>query len=170
MAGRRCASAVERVRLASDQAPSQAISSAAKTGPSRQTRCGVPVDAHDDAAEARPDRAAHVLLHRHLEERLAAGRRRADRVGLAAAALAPELGDAEPLAPAGGEPGEGGEHRLRAAGERLVGPGLVLGHELGHEAVVAERAVVGRDDVLDLVGQQARRVDLARRSRPRTAA
>ena len=31
--------------------------------------------------------------------------------------------------------------------------------------MVAERAVVGRDDVLDLVGQQARRVDLARARR-----
>ena len=54
----------------------------------------------------------------------------------------------------------------RAAGEGLVGPRLVVGDEVGHEAVVAERAVVGRDDVLDLVGQQARRVDLARAGRP----
>ena len=32
--------------------------------------------------------------------------------------------------------------------------------------MVAERAVVGRDDVLDLVGEQRRRVDLARRRGP----
>ena len=43
---------------------------------------------------------------------------------------------------------------------------LVVGHEVGHEAVVAERAVVGRHDVLDLVGQQVRRIDLARAGRP----
>ena len=90
--------------------------------------------------------------------------------GLAAAALAAELGDAEPLAPTRGQARERREHRRGAAGERLVGPRLVVGDEVGHEAVVTERAVVGRDDVLDLVGQQARRVDLARASPPRTAA
>ena len=96
--GRPSVAARRADRPLTSHAPSQAISSAAKTGPSRQTRCGVPLVAHDHAAEARPDRAAHVLLHRDLQERLPPCRRRADRVRLAAAALAAELGDAEPLA------------------------------------------------------------------------
>jgi hypothetical protein len=35
------------------------------------------------------------------------------------------------------------------------------GDQLRHEAVVAERPVVRGDDVLDFVGQQARRIDVA---------
>ena len=85
---------------------------------------------------------------------------------LAAASLAPELRHPEPVPPTGRQAGQRGEHRRRSAGERLVRPGLVVGHELGDEAVVAERAVVGGHDVLDLVGQEARRVDLAGRRRP----
>ena len=86
--------------------------------------------------------------------------------GLPAAALATELGDAEPVPATGGLAGERGEHRRRPAGEGLVGPGLVVRDEVGHVAALAERAVVGRDDVLDLVGQQARRVDLGARRGP----
>ena len=58
----------------------------------------------------------------------------------------------------------------RAAGERLVGPGLVVGTSVGHVPAVADRAVVGRDDVLDLVRQERRRVDLAGATPPRTGA
>ena len=154
-----------------DHAPSQPSSSEAKTGPSRQTRCGVPVDAHHDAAEARPDRAAHVLLHRHLEERLAARRRRADRVGLArrrACARAwrrpAARGGPRPAATSAASMGAGPQANAWSAHASYSGT------QLGHVAVVAHRAVVGRDDVLDLVGQQARRVDLARGWRRRTAA
>jgi hypothetical protein len=57
------------------------------------------LDTDDGAAKARANGAAHRLLHRYLQERLATGGRRTERVGLAAAPLAPELGDAEPLAP-----------------------------------------------------------------------
>ena len=149
------------LRLHRPQPPSQSISSDAKTGPSRQTRCGVPDGRHDDAAEAGPDGAAHPLLHRHLEERLPARGGRAGRVRLPGAALPAELRDAEPAPPRRGEAGEGAEHRLGAAGERLVRPGLVLLDELGDEPLVPHRAVVRRDDVLDLVGKERRRVDVA---------
>ena len=126
-----------------------------------------PGRAHDDAAEAGPDRAAHVLLHRHLEERLAPRGRRADGIDLAARrasdrAWRRRADRAVPSPSRASAASIGG----RPAGERLVRPRLVLGDEVGHEAVVAERAVIGRDDVLDLVGQQARRVDLARRRGP----
>ena len=122
--------------------------------------------AHDHAPEARPDRAAHVLLHRDLQERLASGRRGADGVDLAGAALATELRHAESIAAAGRQTRQGREHRRGTAGERLVRPRLVVGDQLGDVAVVTETAVVGGDDVLDLVGEQARRIDLARRCRP----
>src|SRR5712672_1281815 len=42
---------------------------------------------HDDAAETRANSAAHVLLHRHLEERLPTGGRRSGRIDLAGATL-----------------------------------------------------------------------------------
>ena len=80
------------------QPPSQSSSSEAKTGPSRQTRCGVPGGRHDDAAEARADRAAHVLLHRDLEECLPPRLRRAGGDRPPGAALPAQAGDAEPAA------------------------------------------------------------------------
>ena len=55
----------------------------------------------------------------------------------------------------GGKRGEPLEHGMRAAREGLIRPGFVVGHELGDEAAMAQRPVVGSDDVFDLVGQQA---------------
>ena len=71
----------------------------------------------------------------------------------ALAAARPETGHSEACLAARGESGQRRQHRLRPAGEALVGPGLEPRHELGHPAVVAEAAVVGGHDVLDLVGQ-----------------
>src|SRR5258707_7332339 len=97
---------------------------------------------HDDAAEACANRAAHVLLHRDLEERLPASGRRSGRIDLARAAFPAELGDAEPLASPSGQSGESREHPGRATRESLVGPGLVLPDEVGHQPSPAHRAVV----------------------------
>ena len=148
------------------QPASQSSSSAAKTGTLAADPLGLAGRAHHDAAETGPDGAAHVLLHRYLQVGLPARRRRPDGIRLAAAALPTELGDAEPVPATGGLTGERGEHRGRPAGEGLIGPRLVVRDEVGHVAALTERPVVGRDDVLDLVGQQVRRVDLGRRRGP----
>ena len=118
------------------------------------------VDAPDDAAEAGPDGAAHVLLHGDLEEGLATRLGRTRSHGLPRPALPAELRHAEAVAPTGGQAGQHPQHRERAAGEGLVGPGLVLEDEVGHEAAVADAPVVGGHDVLDLVGEERARVDL----------
>src|SRR5436190_7406161 len=125
-----------------------------------------PADAHYDTAKARPNCAAHVLLHRHLEIRLSTGLRRPENERLPGTALAAQLRDTEPLATTRGETGERPEHARRSAGERLVGPTLVLRYQLGNEPAVTERPVVGRDDIFDLVGEEARRIHVTRACRP----
>ena len=90
--------------------------------------------------------------------RRASGEPDADR--LPAPALAPQRGDAEAPLPSRCHGRQRAEHGQRTAGEGLVGPRLVLRHEVRHEPVVAHAAVVGRHDVLDLVGQERARVDL----------
>ena len=141
---------------------SQAISSEAKTGPSRQTRCGVPVTPMTTQPRQAPTAQPMFCSIETCRKALRRAAGEPTRIGPAGAALPAELGHAEP--------GPRGPRRA-APGRASIGCGpqakawsaqrLVVGDELGDEAVVAERAVVGRDDVLDLVGQQARRVDLA---------
>src|SRR5581483_673470 len=57
------------------------------------------------------------------------------------------------------------EHRRRPAGERLVAPLQQLAKGLRHEALAARRAVVRRDDDLDLRPQVLRREDVLGRPR-----
>ena len=161
---RRCLGAAEVTtrRLAFTSRFSQSSSSDANTGPSRQTRCGVPGGRHHHAAEACAHGATHVLLHRHLQERLAPRLRGAGGDRPPSAALPTQARDAEPVAPGRRLRGQGAEHRQRPAREGLVGPRLVLGDEVRDEAVMPDGAVVGRDDVLDLVRQQRRGIDVSR--------
>src|SRR5436190_499501 len=77
-----------------------------------------PGRAHHHAAEARSDGAAHVLLHRDLQECLPTGLRRTDCRDLARTPLPTKLRDTEPVAPAGGQPGERREWPRRPASAR----------------------------------------------------
>ena len=161
---RRCGRAAggDHRSLASHAGSCHTISSGAKTGPSRQTRWGpsTPMTTQPRQAPTAQPIVCSIDTWSH-DARRACGEP-------SGAVLPPPL-RAQPryaqaaVAPLG-QPGQRGEHRLRAARERLVGPRLVAGHEVRHPAVMAEAAVIGRHD-----GTRPRRAAWSRdRPRPRS--
>ena len=68
--------------------------------------------------------------------------------------------DPQPRVTAPSEVHQSRDEPVGAGGHALVRPGLVFGHDIRRLAVVAERAVAGHDDVLDLVGQERGGEDL----------
>ena len=147
----------------------QSSSSAANAGPSRHARDG-PAGPGDDAPQARAGGAPDRGLDEDLQPGLAPRLRRPRRRRPPAAPLPAQRRDAHPPAATDRQPREGPEERGRSGGEGLIGPAFVVQHEIEDRPPMAQAAVGRRDDVLDLVGQQARRVDLAPRTGRRTTA
>ena len=111
VAGAPVAPEVTTLRLAFTQAPSQSSSSAAKTGPSRQTRCGVPLVAMTTQPRHAPTAQPMFCS---IETCRKAFRRAAGEPGgsgLPPPRFRPSVATPSRCAATGGLPGERGEHR-----------------------------------------------------------